>query len=413
LTCDDNPGVQVASVTIGLGETKTCTFVNDDISPTITLEKVILNGPAGTATQDDFQALLNDGSVPWDTSQDVLANQGHKIGETGLTAYVIENYEFVGITGDAKCPTELKGNTDNLDLDEHITCTITNRQKAKIIIEKEVVGLNDCKDFTFLMIDGVTQLFLLDDDEGVECSPDSPDKVDQPKEKEFLVSPGVGQIAIELNPEGDWEFDDIVCTSLEIGSVIQTDIPQRAVGILPEIGDEIRCVFYQHKPFPTRTQGFWKTHVDFTNDIIFQGPAGGIITLGDTGDPGNFKTIDNKEKLFGTWWSWIPRDSDRNKRDKIDKARMQMSRQCVATKLNCIAFGCSTGTQNMLDAADAAFSGSDIQAIRDAAGECGAYNENGETELPIPYTPGPASGKESKEAATKAGRAYWDILPGP
>jgi len=30
ITCDDNVGVEVTSVTIGLGETKTCTFVNDD-----------------------------------------------------------------------------------------------------------------------------------------------------------------------------------------------------------------------------------------------------------------------------------------------------------------------------------------------------------------------------------------------
>ncbi|MFN2265235.1 MAG: hypothetical protein ACK2UM_13315, partial [Anaerolineales bacterium] len=30
ITCDDAPGVEVTSVTIGLGDTKTCTFVNDD-----------------------------------------------------------------------------------------------------------------------------------------------------------------------------------------------------------------------------------------------------------------------------------------------------------------------------------------------------------------------------------------------
>jgi hypothetical protein len=31
ITCDDNPGVEVTSVTLGLGETITCTFVNDDV----------------------------------------------------------------------------------------------------------------------------------------------------------------------------------------------------------------------------------------------------------------------------------------------------------------------------------------------------------------------------------------------
>jgi hypothetical protein len=44
LTCDDDPGVEVASVTIGLGETITCTFVNDDDAPSLTLIKEVENG---------------------------------------------------------------------------------------------------------------------------------------------------------------------------------------------------------------------------------------------------------------------------------------------------------------------------------------------------------------------------------
>jgi LPXTG-motif cell wall-anchored protein len=37
ITCDDAPDVEVTSVTIGLGETKTCTFVNDDIPASLSI----------------------------------------------------------------------------------------------------------------------------------------------------------------------------------------------------------------------------------------------------------------------------------------------------------------------------------------------------------------------------------------
>ncbi len=39
LTCDDNPGVEVSEVTLGLGEDVTCTFVNDDDAPSLILAK--------------------------------------------------------------------------------------------------------------------------------------------------------------------------------------------------------------------------------------------------------------------------------------------------------------------------------------------------------------------------------------
>ena len=49
ITCDDDPGVEVTSVTLGLGETITCTFVNDDDAPSLTLIKHVVNDNGGTA----------------------------------------------------------------------------------------------------------------------------------------------------------------------------------------------------------------------------------------------------------------------------------------------------------------------------------------------------------------------------
>ena len=45
--------VQVTSVTVGLGEDVTCTFVNDDDAPSLTLVKEVVNDNGGTAVPSD------------------------------------------------------------------------------------------------------------------------------------------------------------------------------------------------------------------------------------------------------------------------------------------------------------------------------------------------------------------------
>ncbi|MBE9548032.1 MAG: hypothetical protein IMF09_01400, partial [Proteobacteria bacterium] len=54
ITCDDNPAAEVTSVTIALGETKTCTFVNDDDAPSLLLKKLVTNDNGGTAVSANW-----------------------------------------------------------------------------------------------------------------------------------------------------------------------------------------------------------------------------------------------------------------------------------------------------------------------------------------------------------------------
>ena len=49
LTCDDAPSTQVSSVTVVVGDTKTCTFVNDDVPPSLLLQKLVTLDNGGTA----------------------------------------------------------------------------------------------------------------------------------------------------------------------------------------------------------------------------------------------------------------------------------------------------------------------------------------------------------------------------
>ena len=53
LTCDNSTG-PVTSVTLGLGEDVTCTFVNDDIAPTLKLVKEVINDNDRDATPDNW-----------------------------------------------------------------------------------------------------------------------------------------------------------------------------------------------------------------------------------------------------------------------------------------------------------------------------------------------------------------------
>lgn len=123
------------SGTIALGDTKTCTITNDDITPTITLIKNVINNNGGNAGANDFGLTV--GGTPVNSGQtlDVNSNTAYAINEAGL-----EGYSFVSITGDSKCPQSL-GESIMLNEGEEVTCTITNDDKASTItLVKDVVN---------------------------------------------------------------------------------------------------------------------------------------------------------------------------------------------------------------------------------------------------------------------------------
>ena len=134
-------------VTIALGETVECTVTNDDIAPTITLNKVVVKDNGGTAGENDFGLTVGGTSVDSGETLPVDANVPIELLELSLTGY-----SFTSITGDEGCPSEL-GGTVTLSEGENITCTITNDDIAPILnIVKHVINDNggqmDAGDFT-------------------------------------------------------------------------------------------------------------------------------------------------------------------------------------------------------------------------------------------------------------------------
>ncbi len=114
--------------------------------------KDVITDDGGDALPDDFGISINGVEVVSGSSTLVAANTSHTINELGL-----DGYEFVSITGDDKCPSELGGSV-TLDEGEGITCTITNDDIAPAItLYKEVDNSNGGTklptDFT-LLLDG-------------------------------------------------------------------------------------------------------------------------------------------------------------------------------------------------------------------------------------------------------------------
>src|SRR3989344_8840690 len=142
--CDEN-----GNVTLEVGDTKVCTITNDDITPTVTLIKNVVTDDGGGAGANDFGLSIGGTFVDSGQILPVDANIPIEILELGLTGY-----SFVSITGDEGCPQNL-GDDVTLNLDEDITCTITNDDQPGTLIVKKIIegGDADVGDF-FFQVDG-------------------------------------------------------------------------------------------------------------------------------------------------------------------------------------------------------------------------------------------------------------------
>ncbi|MBI5405347.1 MAG: DUF11 domain-containing protein [Candidatus Kerfeldbacteria bacterium] len=133
------------SVTLGIGDVKSCTITNDDIAPTITLNKVVINNNGGTASINDFGLTIGGTAVTSGQTLAVQANTPIALNEAGKAGYA-----FVSITDDLAeqedrqqlCPDVLNG-TVSLAPGQHISCTITNDDiQPKLTVTKVVINDN-------------------------------------------------------------------------------------------------------------------------------------------------------------------------------------------------------------------------------------------------------------------------------
>lgn len=138
LTCDNAQG-QVRSVTLTLGEDVICTFVNDDIAPTLKLAKNVLTENGGDETPADWTLTASGSELGFSDTGDsstfhpVKAGVSYTLSESVIAGYVPGPWSCDGGT--------LIGDVVTLSLDEDVTCQITNDDIAPTItLFKSVIG---------------------------------------------------------------------------------------------------------------------------------------------------------------------------------------------------------------------------------------------------------------------------------
>src|SRR5207249_1031390 len=102
--------------------------------------KAVTNNNGGSAQPNDFKPSVGGNVVSSGAKNTYQANTPLAIDETQVAGY-----QFVGITGNAKCPAAL-GSTITLALGDDITCTISNDDiPAHLII---ITVVNNTQDGT-------------------------------------------------------------------------------------------------------------------------------------------------------------------------------------------------------------------------------------------------------------------------
>ena len=131
------------SITLAPGDVKSCTITNDDIAPTLTLTKTVVNDNGGSAVVADFPLFVDQTQVTSDQSNTLSAGP-YTASETNLSGYTAS-----GWGGD--CASD---GSVTLAVGDNKTCTITNDdQSGTLIVNKVVINDNNgtavADDFVF------------------------------------------------------------------------------------------------------------------------------------------------------------------------------------------------------------------------------------------------------------------------
>ncbi len=361
LTCSNSGDVEVSSVTLGLGESVTCTFVNDDIAPRITVIKHVINDNGGTATAGNFSLFV--------TGTD--ANPANFSGDESGTVVTLDAGDYsVGEAEVAGYASSLSADcTGSIAIGETKTCTITNDdQPARLIVIKHVINDDGdeaaASDFT-MHLTGTN--LSANDFAGSEAG------------VEVTLNAGAYTVD-ETNSAGYVKTLSADCS----GTIAN--------------GQTKTCTITNNdRPHATRTQGFWQTHTTYTSAEF----TGSSWIIGS-------HIVDTPQELFAGFYSSIPKTSTGAKRSALDQARMQMLQQWLAAKLNCKAFGCSLTTQTLLTNAATAFAGTNKALISSYASQLDAYNNSNDALLISGQGKATPAASQTQAASQVS---FWNILP--
>lgn len=130
------------NVVVGSGETKTCTITNDDIAPTITVIKSVVNDNGGTATKDDFVPYVGDQPLVWEESREIKAGK-HSVSET------MNVFGYAASSWSGNCDAD---GSFVAEVGHDYVCYVTNDDIApKLKVVKQTYPNSDPQDFKFTL----------------------------------------------------------------------------------------------------------------------------------------------------------------------------------------------------------------------------------------------------------------------
>jgi tripartite motif-containing protein 71 len=162
-TCDD--GSPISNINVSLGETVTCTFINDKQG------KIVVAKNAVPDNAQDFQFTAGGGLVPTtftldDDSDPTLLNiKTYSNVPVGGGYSISESVPSGWTQTSATCSDGSPLSNINVSFGETVTCTFTNTRQASIVVKKDVQPGTDPQDFSFTAGGGLSPTsFQLDDD---------------------------------------------------------------------------------------------------------------------------------------------------------------------------------------------------------------------------------------------------------
>lgn len=144
------------SVTLAFGEQTVCTIINDDIAPTLTLAKTVINDDGGVLADTDFSLSVDSAIVANGVATTVAANTLILISELDVDGYTEGTWECVdanALTTGLPTAGLATGESIELESGSDVTCSIINDDIAPTLTLTKTVVNDDGGDLAIVDFD--------------------------------------------------------------------------------------------------------------------------------------------------------------------------------------------------------------------------------------------------------------------
>jgi hypothetical protein len=399
-------------ITLALGQSATCTFTNNDVAPSLTLNKVVVNDNGGLAAESAWTLTANGGTAGTLSGAgaagptDVVSGATFKAGtyalseSTGPAGYSASAWTCTG-TGTQN------GSNITLALGQSAVCTITNNDVGgTIVVIKNAKPANGS--FAFTTTGAGYSGFTLT---GSTASNGNQNSQSGLNAGTYSVreSTQLGWVLTGIGGSTDVNTPYNCTVTGSGGSTGVGDLNTQTATVTLKNGDTVTCKFENTGNGATRTQGFWATHQRLAA-IAWDGGSGfnhtfpGVASVTGIGDKSICGTQLTINEVMGAFWADISKTSTGAKRSALGQAKMQLLQQLMAAELNASAFGSvPPGGTSAFGVWETALCGTNANAIKNAQQAAASFNSNGDSAT---FTPGTSA--DSKYARSIANIAFWD-----